>query len=262
VSYPYIQARNHGGTQGSVTRIVIHATVTPTKNFADNVAQDFHTTTREASAHYVVDQAHVYQCLSESTVGWHAPPNTGSIGVELCDPQTGSSARWHDADHEAMLRLAAKLVREVAARWHVPLVKLTAAQLKAGKRGICGHADVSAAWHLTDHTDPGTGFPWAHFMDLIKGEEDDMPFTEAQLRKMMREEAEKVMTADAVPAPGSNPADGFDPAHNAGFDPKKNPTWGRDSVRKQTIQGLVVVDQKLDALAKAVADLAAKVDQP
>lgn len=91
-------------------------------------------------------------------------------------------------------------------------------------------------------------------------QEDDMPFSEAQLRKIVREEAEKVMTADAVPAPGSNPADGFDPDGNPGFDPAKNPTWGRDSVRKQTIQGLVVVDQKLDALTEAVAALAAKVD--
>lgn len=261
MSYPYVQARNHGGTQTTVTRLVIHGTVTPCGNgWARRVADDFHTTTRDASAHYVIDPGEIVQCLTESTVGYHAPPNTGSLGFELCDPQTGSSARWRDADHEAMLRRAAALVRARAKHWGVPLVKLTAADLKAGRRGICGHADVSAAFHLTDHTDPGSGFPWAHFMDLVKGEEDDMPYTEAQLRKIVREEAEKVMTADAVPAPGSNPDDGFDPKTNPGFNPKTNPTWGRDSVRKQTIQGLVVVDRKLDALTEAVAALAAKVD--
>lgn len=258
MSYTFIQARNHGGTQSAVNRLVIHGTVTPCGDgWARRVAADFHTTSRDASAHYVIDPGEIVQCLTESTVGYHAPPNTGSLGFELCDPQAGSSSRWKDANHEAMLRRAAALVRARAKHWGVPLVKLSAADLKAGRRGICGHADVSAAWHLTDHIDPGTGFPWAHFMDLVKGEDNDMPFTEAELRKIVREEAEKVMTADAVPAPGSNPADKFDPARNAGFDPAKNPTWGRDSVRKQTIQGLVVVDNKLDALAADLAEIKA-----
>ncbi|HZB28916.1 MAG TPA: peptidoglycan recognition family protein [Streptosporangiaceae bacterium] len=120
-------------------------------------------------------------------------------------------------------------------------------------RGIKGHRD----FHSTS-CPGGPLYVWVR-----KGaprpskQEDDMPFTEAQLRKIVREEAEKVMTADAVPAPGSNPADGFDPDGNPGFDPAKNPTWGRDSVRKQTIQGLIVVDKKVDQLAADVrAELA------
>jgi hypothetical protein len=117
------------------------------------------------------------QCVKETTIAYHAPPNTGSIGIELCDPQTGPSSRWGDAGHEAMLRLAARLVREVAARWKVPLKRLTVADLKTGKHGICGHVDVSNAWHQSDHSDPGSGFPWDHFMTLVtegKDEEDDM----------------------------------------------------------------------------------------
>ena len=176
MSYPYIQARNHGGTQTTVKRLVIHGTVTPcAPSWARRVANDFHTTTRDASAHYVIDPGEIVQCLTERTIGYHAPPNTGSLGFELCDPQKGSSARWRDADHEAMLRRAAAVVRARAKHWEIPLVKLTAADLRAGRKGICGHADVSAAFRQTDHTDPGTGFPWAHFMNLAKGEDDDMP---------------------------------------------------------------------------------------
>jgi hypothetical protein len=260
VTYPFVQARQHGGTQSTVKRLVIHGTVTPCgSGWARRVASDFHTTTRDASAHYVVDPGEIVQCLSESTVGYHAPPNTGSLGFELCDPQKGSSARWHDANHEAMLRRAAGLVRARAKHWGIPLVKLSAADLRAGKRGICGHADVTAAWHLTDHTDPGTGFPWAHFMDLVKGqEEDDMPFTEAQLRQIIREEVhDAVYEEDVLPAPGSNPSDGFDPAHNTGFDPAKNPTWAGKSYPKQTVQGLVVVNGKVDQLAAELAEIRA-----
>jgi len=176
MSHDFIQARNHGGTQNSVRRIVIHGTVSPcVKGGARAVANDFHTTHRDASAHYVVDPGQIIQCLHERTIGFHAPPNTGSIGIELCDPQKGSSARWRDANHEAMLHLAAQLVREVAARWKVPLVKLTSAEVHAKKHGICGHANVSKAFRMTDHIDPGTGFPWAHFMNLLGGKPGSDP---------------------------------------------------------------------------------------
>jgi N-acetyl-anhydromuramyl-L-alanine amidase AmpD len=168
VSHTFIQARNHGGTQTSVRRIVIHGTVSPcVRGGARAVANDFHRTHRDASAHYVVDPGHIVQCLKETTIGFHAPPNNKSIGIELCDPQKGSSARWRDANHEAMLRLAAELVREVAARWKVPLVKLSTAEVQSLRHGICGHVNVSHAFHMTDHTDPGKGFPWAHFMSLV-----------------------------------------------------------------------------------------------
>lgn len=174
MAYTFVQAARHGGTQGSVNRVVIHCTVSPTRDYADNIANYFRTTDRPASAHYVVDQARIVQCLRETTIGYHAPPNTGSVGIELCDPQKGSTARWQDVDHQAMLRLAAGLTREIAARWGVPLRKLSASDLRAGKRGICGHVDVSDAWHLTDHGDPGAGFPWGQFMDLVTGQEDDV----------------------------------------------------------------------------------------
>lgn len=46
-----------------------------------------------------------------------------------------------------------------------PLVKRSAANIRDGKWGVCGHADISAAWRESDHTDPGPGFPWDVVMD-------------------------------------------------------------------------------------------------
>ena len=34
-----------------------------------------------------------------------------------------------------------------------------AADLRAGKEGFTGHAQISEAWREVDHTDPGAGFP-------------------------------------------------------------------------------------------------------
>lgn len=168
----FVEAAKHGGRQTSVKRIVIHCTVSPCKpGGARSVAAYFASERAGGSAHYTVDPEEIVQSVRENVVAWHAPPNTSSIGIELCDPQKGSPARWSDANHEAMLRLAADLVRQVATRWKVPLDRLTVAEVKAGKRGICGHVDVSKAFGQTDHTDPGAGFPWGHFMDLVRGEE-------------------------------------------------------------------------------------------
>lgn len=179
----FMQAARHGGSQSQVNRIVIHATVSPcVRGGAMNVARYFQSSKAGGSAHYTVDPGEIVASVREGTIAYHAPPNTSTIGIELCDPQKGPGSRWADGDHEAMLRLAAGLVRQVAKRWDVPLRRLTVAEVKAGKRGICGHVDVSNAFRQTDHSDPGPDFPWAHFMALVKGEPkpggDDNPVPE------------------------------------------------------------------------------------
>lgn len=170
-SPPYLgPAKFHGGPQaGPFTRIVVHCTVSPTeRGGARTVARYFReTVTRPSSAHYVVDPFESVQVVGDHTVAYHAPPNENTIGVELCDPQAGPPARWRDELHDAMLRRAARLIARLCLAYGVPVEKLTPADLLAGRRGICGHADVTNAWHQTSHTDPGLGFPWLRFMGLV-----------------------------------------------------------------------------------------------
>jgi N-acetyl-anhydromuramyl-L-alanine amidase AmpD len=181
ISYVPGTASHTSGRQSSVSRIVMHGTVSPcVRGGARSVARYFQSPKAGGSAHYTVDPGEVIRSYAEDVVCWHAPPNRGSIGVELCDPQKGAASRWQDADHQAMLALAAQLVREIADRWDVPLVRLSPADLRAGKRGITGHVDVAKAFGQTDHSDPGTGFPWGQFMTLLKGDNKPEPtWTEA-----------------------------------------------------------------------------------
>lgn len=88
----FIQARHHGGNSNApVTRLVIHATCPdvgyPSASKAGravSTAHYFAEATRPASAHYVCDVSATVQCLSEETIGHHAPPNSHSIGIEIC----------------------------------------------------------------------------------------------------------------------------------------------------------------------------------
>jgi hypothetical protein len=43
-----------------------------------------------------------------------------------------------------------------------------AGDLLAGRRGITGHSEVSAAYGRTDHWDPGPGFPVDGFLDRVR----------------------------------------------------------------------------------------------
>jgi len=137
---PFVQAAHVStGSNLPIDRIVIHGTVSATAaGGAMSVAQYFTGSGSGGSAHYVVDPGQIVQCVAEAGIAWHAPPNSRSLGIELCDPVSGPASRWSDADHEAMLRLAAAATAELAAKYNVPLVKLNAADLLAGKRGICG----------------------------------------------------------------------------------------------------------------------------
>lgn len=174
------------GPNGTITRVVMHGTVSPCeRGGARKVARYFQSSQAGGLAHYIVDPGETVQACREDIACWHAPPNAGSIGVELCDPQAGAVDRWYDDPHRMMLQRAAVLVADLCHRHRLPIEYLNASALLAGRRGITMHRDVSTAWKQSSHTDPGVGFPMAHFVDLVKQVgapapavvpvEDDMP---------------------------------------------------------------------------------------
>lgn len=188
MTYIWIEGnQNHtSGPNGTITRVVMHATVSPCeKGGARKVARYFQSSQAGGLAHFIVDPSETVQACREDISCWHAPPNAGSIGVELCDPQAGAVDRWYDDLHRQMLQRAAVLVADLCHRHQLPLEYLNASALLAGRRGITMHRDVSTAWKQSSHTDPGVGFPMAHFVDLVKKVgapapavvpvEDDMP---------------------------------------------------------------------------------------
>lgn len=160
---------SRGGNK-PISRIVMHSTVGPTgKGSARGIANYFaHSVTRPSSAHYVVDAGEVVQVVYDGDVAYHAPPNTHSIGVEMCDnPSATSSARWNDADHKALFALAARLVAELCLAYDVPPWYVGPIRLRMGHKGVTTHAAVRDAFHETDHWDPGA-WPRIAFMREVR----------------------------------------------------------------------------------------------
>lgn len=163
--------RRSSGSNKPIRRVVIHCTVSPCEpGGARNIAAYFRSSSAGGSAHYVVDPSETVQSAYDSVICWHAPPNSNSIGIELCDPMTGPGNRWQNDRHQAMLKRAAKLTAQLCLAYDVPIRKLDPADLRAGKKGVCGHADVSDAFNQSSHWDPGPAFPWASFMTMVRAE--------------------------------------------------------------------------------------------
>lgn len=165
-SLPYLHAAGDGGPRPVTQVVVIHAT----DNTAPASGEASYATRRadKTSAHFYVDDAEAYRALPLGNIAYGClyHGNRISVQFELC----GRSNRISNAT----MRRAAPIVAEVCARYGLPVRKLTASDVAAGAKGICGHLDITAAFPQDhgDHTDPGASFPWATFIGYVQAAAD------------------------------------------------------------------------------------------
>jgi hypothetical protein len=152
-----------------IRRIVLHSTVSAcVAGGARAVARYFDTPAAGGSAQYAVDPGEVVQIVGDSHVAEHAPPNPGSIGVEMCDmPTTVNANRWNDVEHRAMLKLTARLVAELCLAYDVRPYFVGRLGLKMGRSGVTTHNMVSLAFGQSSHWDPGA-WPRMAFMREVR----------------------------------------------------------------------------------------------
>ncbi len=171
-----------------------------------------------ASAHYFVDPNGVVQSVKDGDTAWHCGRerggsyyndcrNANSIGIEMCSVIRNGVY----VIPEATMKRAAKLTRELMAKYHVPVSR------------VCRHYDVTHK----QCPEPWVRNPrlWQKFKDMLTEEVEDM--TEAQTRAIAKQEianAEKEKkvydTVDAVPA------------------------WGKATVQKLVNKGFLQGDDK------------------
>lgn len=172
-----------------------------------------------ASAHYFVDPNGVVQSVKDGDTAWHCGRerggsyyndcrNANSIGIEMCSVIRNGVY----VIPEATVKRAAKLTRELMAKYHVPASR------------VCRHYDVTHK----QCPEPWVRNPkqWEKFKEMLTEKEvEDM--TEQQTRNIAKQEianaekAKKVYdTVDAVP------------------------TWGKATVQKLVNKGFLQGDDK------------------
>jgi hypothetical protein len=176
--------KNSGKGNKPIRRVVIHSAVTECKRGAARALGRQNQTSKTGSWHYAVDPFETIQCSYDAYVCWHAPPNPHSLGIEMADnPKpwpTGKQTakwwfnltkvwRWNDKNHKLMLERAAKLTAALCVDYDLPAVFLSVADVKADKKGITIHANVSKAFGQSTHWDPGA-WPRGKFMRMVHAE--------------------------------------------------------------------------------------------
>lgn len=160
----------HKGRISPIRLIVVHSMEwTETTTTAEDCARMFATMNRQASAHVCVDSNSAVRCVADKDTAWAAPgANADGLQMELAGFARQKRDDWLDNYGQDLLAQAAA----VAAGWcrlhKIPVKLLSRAELKAGKKGFTSHADVSAVYKRSDHTDPGSGFPWDVFLNLVR----------------------------------------------------------------------------------------------
>lgn len=107
--------------------------------------------------------------MPDDKVAYHAPGgNRVGIGLEHAGYASQSRADWLDPYSKAMLGNSIKLSADLCRKYGIRPQFLTAANLVAGNmNGVTTHAEISKAFHLSTHTDPGPNFPMDYYIFVL-----------------------------------------------------------------------------------------------
>lgn len=177
MSIPFVEARHYAKANRSAAQIkwiVVHSMEIPEKGTtAESCARMFATTSRPASAHYCVDNNSVVQCVRDKDIAYAARGgNSYGLHIEHAGFASQRKKDWLDEFSQDMLVVSAKLAAKKAARYGIPIRKLSVQDVRAGKRGFCGHIEITNAFKLSTHWDPGPDFPMDAWLVMVKAEAD------------------------------------------------------------------------------------------
>jgi uncharacterized protein (TIGR03382 family) len=144
------QAANRGASD--IKSIIVH----DTEGSYSGTISWFQNSSSNVSAHYVIrsSDGHIAQMVDEKDIAWHiACYNTNTVGIE----HEGYAAKPEIWFTEAMYVESAKLAAYLADKYMIAKEHRTGA--------IQGHGEAP---DCSTHTDPGPGWNWPHYIDLVR----------------------------------------------------------------------------------------------
>jgi hypothetical protein len=178
-----------GGRDGKAVRYaVVHYTAGSERSSSPlNGALNDQNRTDGTSTNYFVgsgldNQLAVIQCVLTKDRGNAARTKGNRLGIqyEFCGTAQ-TRAQWLDEASLATLHNGAHQMARDCKKYDLPVRRLSVAETRAawydfpnGPKGIVGHVDITRAYPEDggDHTDPGTGFPWDLYLELVQQELD------------------------------------------------------------------------------------------
>jgi N-acetyl-anhydromuramyl-L-alanine amidase AmpD len=138
-------------------------------NVAESVARQFQNPVRRASAHVCIDTDSEVTGVHDEDTAWASPgANADGLQQELAGRAGQSMSEWSDAASQAILERSAQRSAKWARKWGLPVRHLSVAEVRDGvTMGICGHIDVTNAFHGSTHWDPGPNFPWESYLNRV-----------------------------------------------------------------------------------------------
>ena len=150
----------------SIQSICVHTVECPPERDGIAVAQ-WQTNPANGSSYNVLAGADGILILrnTDDFMPYAAGPtgNARCLHISLTGYARMSREDWLDDD--AKLRRTAEQIASWSQLHDIPLEFIDADRLRAGARGVHGHAEISEAWREVNHTDPGPGFPY----DVVLG---------------------------------------------------------------------------------------------
>lgn len=159
-----------------------------------------------ASYQYAVDTDRVIPAVADNVVSYSAA-GANHDGIHICLPGKAAQTRaqWLDAVSRSYIRNAAAATVDIATREQIPLMQLSVAEIVDGEWGVCDHGDISAAYHLSDHTDVGLNFPW----DVYWNDVESFIGQEVNEMRARKEGSIRILDTRANVSAGPIPAQGI-----------------------------------------------------
>lgn len=139
--------------------VVVHTTEsalgTPSRNIVD-----YQVRTRSGSYHRLVDATgKITMANTDDWQTWSTGNKGNDIALHVSCVAQAKMTREQWLAQPKMLEGVARVIAHWSKKYGIPLVKLSRAELGAGKHGVAGHLEAQV-WGNTTHWDPGYHFPY------------------------------------------------------------------------------------------------------